>query len=515
MACKQLKHAVPIDRRRLLNLPPAKAEHALITINTEEFQSATTFREQVVILVKTFHSNEKLPELNFRELANMMNINNAESLRHQWELHRKGTHLDGRAPIIDTKTHEYIRQVVEERFENRDSIALHELSDLLFEEKQVSISYDTLRRYLDRSTDLKIVSGVPMEAERVQNHDAEILRWYEELNNELKGVPRPVVFNSDETGCDEHVDARTIPVVVPATHDSCEVNIPIDRSCKRATLTACICADGSVMKPLVLLSRDTIDEDIGRAGYTQENTAFMHQDHSYMTKKIFKRWVHDIFLPDVAHRRKQFAYQGKVILLIDGFKGHAYDTFEQECIDNDIQVKYLIAHSSHMTQPLDQCTFAELKRVFGNIRYTGCRSKQSNKIIRMLMAWRHCTARNLVTGTFAAGIVAERYIDDGLYYCCVDLSASIRCQDLRHQVEIQAKKQAQREEAAITEEAPSPVVTRPKYFTPKQDKAGRIPLEKPDEDIEPDYSGPTAVPKKQLTLTQMIQHRSSPKRNTN
>jgi hypothetical protein len=142
--CKQLKRPVKLSSSCLRGLSAAKADHAKNVIESPEFSSASTFRDQVVILVKAFHADDKNPELNFRELAEIMGIPNAQSLRHQWNQSQDVKRPDGRTPIITDAAHDYILQVVNNRFERRDPIALHELGELLLEEMQIAITNDTL-----------------------------------------------------------------------------------------------------------------------------------------------------------------------------------------------------------------------------------------------------------------------------------------------------------------------------------------------------------------------------------
>jgi hypothetical protein len=45
--------------------------------------------------------------------------------------------------------------------------------------------------------------------------------------------------------------------------------------CKRATLTACIAADGSSLRPLVILSTGSIMEEVIEAGYIEDKVVFI------------------------------------------------------------------------------------------------------------------------------------------------------------------------------------------------------------------------------------------------
>jgi hypothetical protein len=104
-------------------------------------------------------------------------------------------------------------------------------------------------------------------------------------------VPRDFIFNVDETGCGEYIDSKNVTILIPTAHKGEKINITVHRQCKRATLTACIAVDGSVVKPFVILPRETIDEEIFRAGYTPDKVVFIHHIHAFLTKKLFELWM--------------------------------------------------------------------------------------------------------------------------------------------------------------------------------------------------------------------------------
>jgi hypothetical protein len=327
-----------------------------------------------------------------------------------------------------------------ERYMKQDPISIYEILDLLMDQFALPISLDTFRHYLTRQPNIKSVTGVAIDHKRAQINYHEIKNWYLELAEIIKTVPRNFIFNMDESGCDEYVDSKNVPVLVPNSHDGTHVDIPVHRQCKRATLTACIAADGSSMKPFVILPQETIDEEIFRAGYTRDKVAYFHHVHAFMTKAIFERWINTIFIPDLQQRRTRLKYDGPAILILDQFSGHSYEKFSEQCSANNIIVKYLVPHTSHLCQPLDLVTFALLKRSFNAIKSRQARTMQSNKLIKMMRAWHLSISVDSVISAFsAAGIVSQRYTSDSLYFCSIDLSLSIHLKGLDKMIEIQTQ----------------------------------------------------------------------------
>ena len=75
------------------------------------------------------------------------------------------------------------------------------------------------------------------------------------------------------------------------------------------------------------------------------------------------QWLHDIFLPQSSEKQK---FLGKKLLIIDG---HARQIavelqFMWSCYLQDVQLYYLLADCSHITQPLDVGVFSSLKTAY-------------------------------------------------------------------------------------------------------------------------------------------------------
>jgi hypothetical protein len=142
--------------------------------------------------------------------------------------------------------------------------------------------------------------------------------------------------------------------------------------------------------------------------------------------------MQEIFIPYVEMKRQELHYQDVVILLMDQFGGHTYDTFDDDCAKYHILTRPLILHTSHLSQPLDQIVFSEFKKKFNHIRFDKCITRASNRLIRILKAWFQTITADLITSTFtAAGIDPCREPKQGFYYCRVDLQRSIHMKNLK------------------------------------------------------------------------------------
>jgi hypothetical protein len=141
------------------------------------------------------------------------------------------------------------------------------------------------------------------------------------------------------------------------------------------------------MKPFVIVDRATVEAEVGLYGYDRLNVFLPLQENAFMTTRLFELWAREVFFPAVAQRRSEFGYTGRALLLLDGLGSHHTDEFLQTCASQDIDVLFLVLHSSDQTQPLDVLTFALMKRHFSGSRFSGLENPQSSRLVRILGAW--------------------------------------------------------------------------------------------------------------------------------
>jgi hypothetical protein len=117
--------------------------------------------------------------------------------------------------------------------------------------------------------------------------------WFRYLAERLQGVPAHFVFNMDEIGHQEFADAPIKTAFIPADATDKQVYYPVSRTGKRITLIACIAADGSYLKPALIIARKTFDDELVDYGYTPEKLDIYSQDKSFIETTIFEVWFQD------------------------------------------------------------------------------------------------------------------------------------------------------------------------------------------------------------------------------
>jgi hypothetical protein len=153
---------------------------------------------------------------------------------------------------------------------------------------QIPITRDTLRKILAKDETLKCQPALPRDAKRVDVTAAQIQSHFATLSGTIEGARAHFVFNMDEMGHQEWSAAHQKICIVPVGSDHDQLYYLVPRTGKRVTLIGCISADGSFLKPTVVIPRKTYDEHIELLGLTSEKVIIYHQSKGYIDRAIFE-----------------------------------------------------------------------------------------------------------------------------------------------------------------------------------------------------------------------------------
>jgi hypothetical protein len=101
-----------------------------------------------------------------------------------------------------------------------------------------------------------------MDKSRVMADLKAIDNFYANIAILIKGIPRAFIVNMDESGFSDYREARRETVVVPVDYPGDTTPIPFDRNIKRAIMVPAIAADGTALKPLIIILRKTIEVEL-------------------------------------------------------------------------------------------------------------------------------------------------------------------------------------------------------------------------------------------------------------
>jgi hypothetical protein len=118
------------------------------------------------------------------------------------------------------------------------------------------------------------------------------------------------MWNMDELGHETWSDARDTIFFVSSDLPDRRVHYPVPPTGKRITLIACISVDGSYMRPVLVISRKTTEDEFFLYGFASEKVEIYSQTKPCIDSDIFADWFRKTFIPDLAARREQYRFFG-------------------------------------------------------------------------------------------------------------------------------------------------------------------------------------------------------------
>ena len=216
---------------------------------------------------------------------------------------------------------------------------------------------DWVTNFLGRHPHLKTVVGQTIESSRIQGTLPNVLKkWFDAFYEEVEIDPEVLlenVYNMDESG----FSIGTIKagrVIINASIRS-KLQAQPGRQ-EWVTVVECICADGTMISPLVIFKGETLSTAWVPASVA-EDWRFSCNTKGWTSNLHGVEWLRRIFEPSTRAKA-----DGKSrVLICDGHDSHVTGDFIQHCMENNIKLLILPPHSSHFTQPLDIGIFSPLK----------------------------------------------------------------------------------------------------------------------------------------------------------
>lgn len=411
---------LPLDQ---LNLEPLddldQDTRAELEQRLEDSQQCASMREQLALLREPYHSAEGTPPYSL--LADIFGVSRGtvhnQIQRFRRETASGGPRPSGRPPVLSPEQMQLVIEKISTDYYNRELCTYPSLSRWLEEEHGLSILPDTLGAIIRSHQECQAVLAPVMEDKRCECSTEAIDEYFEEFARLANDRPASLICNLDEMGYLESQDRRKQVCIVPAGIDPRTVRIPVDRQKRRLTILQCVFADGTKVKPAVVLPRKTAERELLDIGIVPEHCLLFYQENGFMTSDIFMSWADQVLFPELERRIEQVAdlnreyelgldeEQIRGLLVMDGLKQHFTDYFEDECFVNCIDILELPAHSSDQTQPCDLCLFAACKRMMPSVHADG-EQNQTKDVSRLVSAMHSaCSPSNIRKSFKRAGLV--------------------------------------------------------------------------------------------------------------
>ena len=126
------------------------------------------------------------------------------------------------------------------------------------------------------------------------------------------------------------------------------------------TIIECISATGASTLPTVIYK----GKDVQQQWFPSkldifDNWEFTATENGWTNDKVALEWLEKVFIPQTKPRDRSAR-----LLILDGHGSHETTDFLWRCLEHDIYLLFLPAHTSHVLQPLDLTIFSSLKRLY-------------------------------------------------------------------------------------------------------------------------------------------------------
>ncbi|XP_005105750.1 uncharacterized protein LOC101853723 [Aplysia californica] len=159
------------------------------------------------------------------------------------------------------------------------------------------------------------------------------------------------IFNAGESGFSVCPKTKKVISETGAKH----VNALTSGSRQQVTTLACISANGRYLLPLLIFPYKRDPPYNALEGF--EQAFFNKSDNGRITEGVFLSFLRDIFIPHLARE----GMKRPVVLFVAGHSSHSSLEVSDLCSENGVILYCLKAHSSHLTQPLNQAFFEAIK----------------------------------------------------------------------------------------------------------------------------------------------------------
>jgi hypothetical protein len=323
----------------------------------------------------------------------------------------------GRPPLFTEEEYEKLIAIILEAYVRRNPMTVVEICKFVQRNFHKELIPNTFYIMMSKEPRVKACQGVPMEDKRLAVTQEQIRAYFHTLYETVNGVPAHFLFNMDEMGHQPWADARDKVCFVPTNHSGATVNYPVSRTGRRITLIGCIAADGSFLRPSVIIPRKTYDDDLMLYGLTPEKVDVYHQKKGYIDKDIFFTWMTDTFVPELERRRMQFGY-GPACPIMDNCTSHTGEDIDAICQAHRINIIWLPPHSSNQLQMLDLSVFGITKRFIARANRMDPVYIQIEHIAKVVNSFMQAAIPiNIVQSFKIAGISLIN--DDGIIRCAV------------------------------------------------------------------------------------------------
>ena len=188
--------------------------------------------------------------------------------------------------------------------------------------------------------------------------------WLTFVYSTLKALrPHPsVVLNIDETPL--YYSPNKATVYIPSTYKTDTVQ-EIPEKHKTHTVTLAISLSGKAYPAQVIIPSATAHIPPEYVKYQSPTLVFYQTESGFQTKTTFKRYMFEQIIPEIERQRQKISpTQQNAVIFLDQHTSRMDSEVLQYCQSHNIHIIPILAHASHIIQPLDRGVHSIFKRKF-------------------------------------------------------------------------------------------------------------------------------------------------------
>jgi hypothetical protein len=382
----------------------AQIESLLMADN--DFIASSSFREQCARACMILRERQDHP-VPYSLIARVMGVSKGTVRDHYMTFLMEGNRIgqSGRPSLLSPDEMNQLVNAILSCHARKEPMRMQHIRRLIEVSFEKEICSNTLHHILANDPRIRSFPALPMESNRLEVTGEQVTNYFSHLFQTISGAPCHFVFNMDEMGHQDWADAKETVCYGSADSTEDRLYYPVPRTGKRITLIACIAADGSFLRPALVIARKTFDDELALQGYTSEKVEVYSQSKAFIDADIFTDWFQDTFVPEVNRRRTVHSYDGPAFLIMDNCTAHSGDLFQSLCHDNHIVPIFIPPHSSNQLQPLDVSTFGVAKAYISRVNKLEKVNIQTDHIVRILKGFHLAASPPNIIATFRnAGI---------------------------------------------------------------------------------------------------------------
>lgn len=207
-------------------------------------------------------------------------------------------------------------------------------------------------KWVKTRDDLKKVYPKHVDYDRaLATTEENFVDWFTRIHAEINpdSIDVRLVSNMDETMINSSVER--LEVVVPRDVTPTKAG-PSDKADMHITAVLCIFADGTHTKPTLIFPLKEFPNDCLN---NLEFFNFSGQESGWITSELFLQWTQNAYIPHVKEIRKKnnIPDDSWGVLYLDSHDSRRNKQALELLKENHIHVVTIVAHASHVQQPLD------------------------------------------------------------------------------------------------------------------------------------------------------------------